>query len=331
VIVIDLFGFSITITTNDHDLRSRQTITIYDYDLRLRLRFMIREKNNMSKKHQAKRSRRKKNKQRKYIQQASSRSSGLAGISSLFSGLSSGDGEPVEFPPDFPPFPPEIEEYGRQGRASMTLTQQRRRITKHWEAAMRSFNNGRYANALPEFQRSISLMTQGTFGPEAIYNLAQCYANEGEREAFFTTMTFYAELKPKDHDPYYALAYAALEAENYTLAVELGEEGRKRAPRNEKRGLVNLARAYAHLNRYEESIKTLKDAIRIDPTWAMAHQSLGAAYEDIGEIEKAKDAYRQAARFDPSARSQLERLESGLVIMGGPPPVGFFDGDGFQS
>jgi len=284
----------------------------------------------MSKKHQAKRSRRKKSKQRKYAQQASSRSSGLAGISSLFSSLSSGDGEPLEFPSDFPPFPPEIEEYGRRGQISMTLTQQRRRITKHWETGLRLFNNGRYAKALPEFQRSISLMTQDTLGAEAIYNLAQCYANVGEKEAFFTTMIFYAELKPKDPDPYYALAYAALEAENYTLAVELGKEARKRAPRNEKRGLVNLARAYAHLNQYEKSIKTLKEAIRIDPTWAMAHQSLGAAYEDIGEIEKAKDAYRQAARFDPSARYQLERLESGIIVMGGPPPVGFSGGDGWE-
>ena len=187
------------------------------------------------------------------------------------------------------------------------------------------FNNGRFAKAIPEFQRAIVMMTQDTLGAGAIYNLAQCYANLGRREEFFTTMVFYAKLKPKDPDPYYALAYAALEAENYTLAVEFGEEGRKRAPRNEKRGLVNLARAYAHLNQYDKSIKTLKEAIRIDPTWGMAHQSLGAAYEDIGEIEKAKDAYRQAARFVPSARHQLERLEGGIVIMGGPSPIGFLD------
>lgn len=279
----------------------------------------------MSKKHQAKRSRRKKSKQGR---QTGGRSSGLANVSTLLSGLGGKKGEPLEFPPDFPPFPAEIEEYGRQARASMTLRQQRKRIEKHWDAALLLFNNGRYSQAIPEFQRTLAMMSQDTFGEVAIYNLAQCYANVGKREAFFTTMLFYAKLKPEDSDPYYALAYAALEVGNYTLAVELGEEGRKRAPRNEKRGLVNLARAYAHLDQYDKSIKTLEDAIRIDPTWAAAHQSLGAAYEDIGEIEKAKDAYCQAARFDPEARHQLERLESGIIMMGGPSPINFVDGFG---
>lgn len=286
----------------------------------------------MSKKHKAKRSRRKKNVQRKNVRtrQASSWSFGLGDIGSWLSDLGGGEGEPIEFPPDFPSFPPEIEEYGRQADASLTPAKRKKRIQKHWNTALRLSNSDRYAKATPEYERAIILMTKDMIGAGAIYNLAQCYANTGRKEAFFTTMLFYAELKPKDPDPYFALAQAALESNNYPLSVELGEEARKRAPRNERRGLVNLARSYAHLNQYDKSIKTLEDAIRIDPTWGMAHQSLGAAYEDMGEIEKAKDAYRRASRFTPSARYQLERLERGIVIIGGPPslsPSDFDDDD----
>ncbi len=64
----------------------------------------------MSKKHRAKRSQRKKNVRRKNVRprQTSPGSFGLGNIGSWLSDLGGNEGDPIEFPPDFPSFPPEI-------------------------------------------------------------------------------------------------------------------------------------------------------------------------------------------------------------------------------
>jgi tetratricopeptide (TPR) repeat protein len=142
-------------------------------------------------------------------------------------------------------------------------------------------------------------------------------------DAFRAVMNFYLRMAPDDADAYFSLAYAALLEEDYEECIRLSKQGRERVRDRSPRGLINLARAYAHLGRYPESIRTLEEAIRLDPNWSEAYHCLGCAYEDQMDLERAKAYYRRAIEVDPanqSARSSLERLERGIVVIGGPPP-----------
>jgi stress-induced-phosphoprotein 1 len=136
-------------------------------------------------------------------------------------------------------------------------------------------------------------------------------------------MAFYLKMAPDDPDAYFSLAYSALMEEDYEECIRLSKLGRARVCGQDPTGLINLARAYQHLGRYKKSVATLEEAIRIDPTWSEAYQCLGACYEDQMKLDQAKKYYRRAVEVDPANRAaqrNLERLEKGIVVLGGPPP-----------
>ena len=49
----------------------------------------------------------------------------------------------------------------------------------------------------------------------------------------------------------------------------------------------------------KEAIESLKQAIRINPDFAIAHYNLGAAYSKSGKYQEAIESYKQAIRIDP--------------------------------
>jgi len=63
----------------------------------------------------------------------------------------------------------------------------------------------------------------------------------------------------------------------------------------------NLGLAYFESGKYEEAIDAYKHAIRIDPDYADAHYNLGKVYDELGKYEEAIDAYKHAIRIDPDA------------------------------
>ena len=232
-------------------------------------------------------------------------------------------GEPVPLPSDFPPIAADIRAYGEQQRARLSPAEREAAMVRHYKAGRQAFEREQYQRAIPEFQRAIVLMTEDMAGPEAFFNLAQSYANLDQVEAYRAVMTFYLKIVPGDPDAYFSLAYAALMEEDYEECIRLSKLGRARVRGPDPRGLINLARAYQHLGRYKESVATLEEAIRIDPTRSEAYQCLGAWYEDQMKLDQAKKYYRRAVEVDPANRAaqrNLERLEQGIVVLGGPPP-----------
>jgi tetratricopeptide (TPR) repeat protein len=232
-------------------------------------------------------------------------------------------GEPIPLPSDFPPIPADIRAYGEQQRARLSPAEREAAMVRHYEAGWQAFEREQYQRAIPEFQRAIVLMTEDMAGPEAFFNLAQSYANLDQIEEYRAVMTFYLKMAPDDPDAYFSLAYAALMEEDYEECIRLSKLGRVRVRGRDPKGLINLARAYQHLGRYKESLATLEEAIRIDPTWSEAYQCLGAWYEDQMKLDQAKKYYRRAVEVDPANRAaqrNLERLEKGIVVLGGPPP-----------
>ena len=57
---------------------------------------------------------------------------------------------------------------------------------------------------------------------------------------------------------------------------------------------LNLANAYWHLHRNEESIVMSKKALEIDPVDARIYENLGNAYYSSGKYKEAKESYRKA-------------------------------------
>jgi len=71
------------------------------------------------------------------------------------------------------------------------------------------------------------------------------------------------------------------------------------------------ASAYVAAKRWDEAISDLSKAIELKPDDAIAYENRGWVYEEKGEIEKAIENYREAARLNPDferAREDLARL-----------------------
>ncbi len=61
----------------------------------------------------------------------------------------------------------------------------------------------------------------------------------------------------------------------------------------------NLGVAYGKHSHYNEAIEAFKQSARINPDDAAAHSSLGNAYDSLGRYNEAIQAYKQAIRIDP--------------------------------
>ena len=62
--------------------------------------------------------------------------------------------------------------------------------------------------------------------------------------------------------------------------------------------LCHLADTHADESNWDDAIRLYKVAIELDPSNSDLHNSLGVAYEEYGQAEKAEQTYRQAIAFD---------------------------------
>jgi tetratricopeptide (TPR) repeat protein len=69
---------------------------------------------------------------------------------------------------------------------------------------------------------------------------------------------------------------------------------------NDSSALVSLANACFILQRYEEALTALEQAIRLDPNNALAYLGKGATLDDLKRYEEALAAFEQAIRLDPT-------------------------------
>jgi len=68
------------------------------------------------------------------------------------------------------------------------------------------------------------------------------------------------------------------------------------APRN---GYVNRGIAWQNKKQYDKAIGDYNEAIRLDPTFALAYNNRGNAWRDKKEYAKAIADYNDAIRLDP--------------------------------
>ncbi len=85
--------------------------------------------------------------------------------------------------------------------------------------------------------------------------------------------------------------------------------------------LIDESEAQLALKQTKKALSTLRNAIRLDPKNDDAYLDLAMMYVKLGEMEKAKQAFRQTLRLNPRMKGVIEQLPKvGLVKV----PRGFF-------
>jgi tetratricopeptide (TPR) repeat protein len=81
--------------------------------------------------------------------------------------------------------------------------------------------------------------------------------------------------------------------EVWATPLALWTDAREKAP-HVMRPHYNIAAAYFETGKYEEAVKELQEAIRIDPQYATAYNSLGYIYIQLKQYDSAADSFRTA-------------------------------------
>ena len=86
-------------------------------------------------------------------------------------------------------------------------------------------------------------------------------------------------------DIYAELNNGTLAADYYNRALELDKTS--------SRAIVSKGRLYKRSTNYESAVQEFENAIKIEPGYAPAHRELGESYIKLGQLEKAKEAYKK--------------------------------------
>lgn len=93
-------------------------------------------------------------------------------------------------------------------------------------------------------------------------------------------------------------------------AVELDGKRRNKLARN------NLGYSYYALKQYAKAVEYPRDAVDIDPNFALAHVNLGLALSDAGEFDLAAKHLERAVALGSSSSAVYNRLGYSLAQAG---------------
>ena len=86
--------------------------------------------------------------------------------------------------------------------------------------------------------------------------------------------------------------------------------------------LIDEAESQLALKQTKKALATIRSAIRLDPTSDDAYLDLAMMYVKLGDMEKAKQAFRQTLRLNPRMKGVIKQLPKvGLIKV----PKGFFE------
>ncbi|MBI1899464.1 MAG: tetratricopeptide repeat protein [Acidobacteria bacterium] len=142
-------------------------------------------------------------------------------------------------------------------------------------------------------------------------DLAEAYRKTGDAERALKWCREAVKREPASAEAWHALGDALLRAGQTAEAVRALERARKLRPTAPV--LNTLGIAYGAAERLDDSLRTLKRAVQIDPDLPMAWLNLGVTLEQKNDRAGAESAYREAIRLQPDftpARRHLEALRS---------------------
>ena len=73
--------------------------------------------------------------------------------------------------------------------------------------------------------------------------------------------------------------------------------------------LLELSDFYLLSQKFEEALKVLKKAEKIEKMSSKLYFNMGMAYEALGLLDQARDSFRVALKVDPSNKNAQEHLD----------------------
>lgn len=122
--------------------------------------------------------------------------------------------------------------------------------------------------------------------PQFYFELATAYRRLGRRS---DAIRWYERAAP---DPRSAIVLSELYEPAKAIATL------QAAPRTPD-VLNALANAYARVSRFEDALKALEQALKLDPESPTTHLNLGVCYQALGQSSRARAAYQEALRLQP--------------------------------
>lgn len=155
------------------------------------------------------------------------------------------------------------------------------------------FAQGRYEDAVREFQRSLDLDHNSD---ETLTLLAAAYQKTGNITGAESAFRNAIRLRPNYYGVYSSFGTFYYEQARYEDAAQMFRKVIQLAPRNYL-GYSNLGGIDLLQGRYQEAVDVLKTSIALRPTF-LAYGNLGAAFFYLRQYEDSVDALRQAIKIE---------------------------------
>jgi len=137
-------------------------------------------------------------------------------------------------------------------------------------------------------------------------NIGLIYESGGKTEealaAYRNAIAWQRENAPSREQPYLNVGNLLITLERPEEAIAPLQQAIALAPKDPQ-GHLRLGTAYLHLNRLEEAERELREAVRLVPDDATAHYQLGRCYKQAKKLDAAK------AEFDRVAAIQSQTVE----------------------
>ena len=142
-----------------------------------------------------------------------------------------------------------------------------------------------------------------------------------EKKTFISEELFGQEEKNKKESDYayeaYDKALYFIDKREYEKALPYLEIAIKTEISSLKAWIYfNIGFCYERLGVYTKAIEAYKQAIRIDPDFAITYYNLGLTYYELGFYEEAIEAYKQAIRIDPDFAEAYNNLGLTCIKLG---------------
>jgi tetratricopeptide (TPR) repeat protein len=178
------------------------------------------------------------------------------------------------------------------------------RKAQYLESGNRYFAEGKYASAVIEFRNAVDV--DSTFG-EARKRLAEAYARTGDAAHAFEHYVRAADLLPSDVQLQLTAAAYSLAARKPEDAIARADNALKHDPSNVQAHVLR-GNALAGLGSFDDALKAIEEAIRLDP-------GRGTTFTQLGLVEFARRRKAEAeAAFTKAVELAPKSVETYLAL-----------------